>query len=569
MSENLPILFSELQRPKTWTNVECVCGGTPVNGRYKVEGNGPFLFMNPVSSSSPKFCIFIANYTPVPDPRRPTVILQHLQFQKFKHILTFGNQQTQNDFMNYCFESLADIETFSGKVDLHDYCNTEPLTGIPVGETKPTNILCVLQESGQGSVVQVHVMSDENVTLGLDMPVTATTHVSPLVDVPRHLKKEKDIMRKSFLVCAADNKEKTETVVICPNEASMMSWVMSIHMAIVLSQKVRTAPPPKPEPKPAPKPEPKPAPKPEPEPELEILVEDIEVEEIEVPDEEPADDFIEKKMKLEAQPISPFSQELKSGNESRLITLCCFLMANGFAKHDSFANAVQKFGIGANLSGNFESNVSTFVTTCLNKNRFGSVLSSINSDEAWLRENYSIGSLMRFPGIISETTDAIKRITKCQVTSDLLRDVSFDDTVLYLKDVAFGFLDIVKLRKKHVNQVPTILRQLENGMLLPGLSMTRGPWKLISECVSHGHVSQDLKDTVNWIKGTDLADEKRQMCSDIDELIFQGLEKRRLCDWILEISKCTQEVSMFYHSSATLADPARAQFVVTHIQKLM
>ena len=99
----LPLLFSELEKPKTWQMVDFVSSIDARLGKCKIVSNGPFLhFMSHGSRSS--FILFVANYTPMIDANSKSVILVNLDFARTRHTVKFSNLQEMNEFSQFLFE---------------------------------------------------------------------------------------------------------------------------------------------------------------------------------------------------------------------------------------------------------------------------------------------------------------------------------------------------------------------------------------------------------------------------------------------------------------------------------
>jgi hypothetical protein len=107
-------------------------------------------------------------------------------------------------------------------------------------QSKPRNFIGILQSSGRTSTVQFHVISKGQTKPGINFSVPQSTHISPTLEIPKSLSKEKSgFLRKPFGICETDRPKETDILVLRRNEQKMMNWVLSVYLTIVHSQKRR------------------------------------------------------------------------------------------------------------------------------------------------------------------------------------------------------------------------------------------------------------------------------------------------------------------------------------------
>ena len=561
-SLGLPLLFAELNKPSTWTQVEFVFPDTPLKGECVIESNGPFLYIKP-KSKIPPFFLFIGNYTPLPHPDRPVVTLQHMQKPGTRQELIFKDPTKRNEFITAFFESLAALQAFISNADMLDFCRSDQFQAVLAGQSKPAEIMCVLQSNGKNSVIQGHVIENGKVKPGFSSSITTSTMVAPVVSIPEGLRKVLGVTEKAFAMGDVGNKQGPDVVIVCGNSQEMMTWVLSIYLAIAVSgRKItrkntaevveRNAEVP-----------------------LEISAEDIDlpkkVYDMKFPESEDisVSQLLTKYGVAEPSGVTcPFVEDLKNSNGQRQVVLLALMFANGIRDRETFRKVVEKTPaaeIAANLDGKFEKQVSVFVSTCLHEKKMQAVLNAL-SDEKSVCEFYEIGALIRFPGLCSVIANLVSDI-ECEVCESLLDNLSFDDECRYLRSSSFMFLNIVNSASRHL--VKGILEQLEDGMIYPALKMTTGPWTLIGDWVSSGKASEGLAEAYQWINNSHIYDERRVCASKIEELIFEGINKDLICDWLKELNQQKDQLSKYYKSDATLCDSTRVAFVVNYIQNQM
>ena len=562
LSLDLPLIFAELQKPGSWANVEFNFPETRQKGMCQIESNGPFLHFKP-KSKIPPFFLFIGNYTPMMNPAKPSVMLQHMQRPTMQQVLTFADTATRDQFTAAFFESLARLETYFVNASMLDYCRSDKFTAILPGHSRPSEIMCVLQSNGKNSVVQGHIIEKGKVAPGFSHSVAKTSIVAPILTIPDGLKKVVNVSERAFCVGDAASRHGPDVVVVCGNAQEMMTWVLSVYLAIVVcGRKVTrksTA-----------------EVQEEKEEAVEIDTEDVDVRKKTYDMKFPEAGDVSVRELLTKYGVEeptrvrcPFADDVKNGDARRQAVLLGFLFANGIRDKDSFKKAVEKTpaaDVANRLGDGFVKQVSLFVSACLREARMKAVLKAIASDEKWMSEFYEVGALIRFPGLCSQVADIVRE-GECEESESLLENVSFDDECRYLRSSSFKFLNIVNSASKHL--VKGILEQLEDGMIYPGLKMTNGPWTLIGECVSSGAVSDSLAEAYNWINNSSISDERRVCASKIEELIFEGIDKDLICDWLKELNQKEDHLVKYYKTDATLCDGTRVAFVVNYLQNQM
>ncbi|OHT01606.1 hypothetical protein TRFO_07511 [Tritrichomonas foetus] len=241
MSHDFPLLFSSLQNNKNWKGVEVSGSMILHSGEYRIEANGPFLFF--ASPSNGTFTLFSPNYTPMPDPtaKKPTMNLQCMAIPKIKHTLVFSDQAQVMDFLNYVFESNAATESFIMKADVRDYIMNDQITGVlPNSPQKVNTLMAGMQIQAQTMMFQAHIINKGNIEPGLNHVCSHSSFVTPLYEIPKILKKEKNIFVHSFAIFNKD-KPNDISILILKDENEMMKWILSIYLLIVASQKAKTS----------------------------------------------------------------------------------------------------------------------------------------------------------------------------------------------------------------------------------------------------------------------------------------------------------------------------------------
>ena len=537
-SLQLPRLFRELEKLETWPNVEASFSGSQSSGEHQIDANGLFLFVTP-KSGLPPFFVFIGNYTPMQDPMRPAVHLQHMQQPSLRHELVFHDNNTRDHFTAYFFKSLAALEALVQGANMLDFCRGERVDGLLPGESYPIPIMCVLQSNGKDSFLQGHVLENGKVRPGFNLAITRTTDIAPLLSVPDPLKHFDSIYERAFAV--------GDITIVCGNREAMMGWVVSGYMAAAIS--VRKA-----------------------------------------PRRNPADDETNRRMSYsvclpDVEDESPaillarfgiedgksvkcrLLEELECSETSaeRRAVLLAIVFANGVRDKCAFVEAIAKIGVGVSVGeGSFERQVSKFVVECARSGVICDALKYIAAHEEWQSEFYEIGAFLRFPGLCETVASVIEGGIEWNASESMLDDLPIEDELRYLHSSGFKFLEIAKDASMHL--VKAVVDQLENGLKSPDLKMTRGAWAFISECVSAGGVGETLADTYAWVSTSRIYDRERVCPSKLEELVFLGIERHTLCDWIRELGERHNELAQFYESDSTLRDPVKLSFIISFLE---
>jgi hypothetical protein len=565
---DLPLLFSGLQRMGSWSNVDVNVMGLPKNGRYRIDSNGPFLFFAPSTANSHPFVLFLGNYTPVPDHRRGGILLQQLQFTRVTQTLNFPTPEVQTNFLRFVFESLQQLEQLTNTVDLADFCLTSQLVGVVPGQSKPVSIIAIMQEGGFSSSVQFHIIQKSQAKPGINFQVSKSTHISPALELPKQYAKEKPgILRRLFLMCEVERQRDTDCWVLCKNEHEMMSWILSVYLAMVISHKRKVQEALR-----------KSRPSNVDAPAVEIAIRDI-------PIEEPKDDLVLTAPGVlddaAADPMSrsrpkccPFVDDVKSAGNDRKLVLACLLLRNGMRDDAKFVASLKQLNVVDPRQFNevvrmtqavaSDRQISFFVSTAVARGLFGKVLEAIGSSERWQADFYLLGALVRFPKLVTDLCPLYAAVSADGSSETLLDELSYSDERRYIKNLPFEYLRLARV-KRRLN-FPTIIYHLENGMLFEYLFLTKGPWALISECEKTGKMSGPFVAAFREVSGLSVVDPKRLFPSRLEDFLHRGIRDKRLADWIMEINACREVLEGLYEPDATICDPGRAALLAESVR---
>lgn len=239
MDYDLPLLFSSLQKDKEWKSVE-VSGSMIANpGVYNLKANGLFIYLcTPTSNSN---ILFIPNYIPIPDSnaRKPTAHLQCLLIPKIRHTFVFTDQNQVMNFVNYIYKSNTVMPNFIKKVDMIDYLVGDQITGIiPATNQKLTELMIISQVQIGSIIFQAHIINEDGILPGLTYTFSRNSFVSPIYEIPKSLKKEKNILTRSFALFSIDN-PKDASIFIAKNESEMIRFVMAFYVSIMYSSNLK------------------------------------------------------------------------------------------------------------------------------------------------------------------------------------------------------------------------------------------------------------------------------------------------------------------------------------------
>lgn len=239
MDYDLPLLLSSLQKDKEWKSVD-VSGSMIANpGVFNLKTNGLFIYLS--SSTSNSNILFIPNYIAIPDPnaRKPTAYLQCILIPKIRHTFVFSDQSQVMDFVNYIYKSNMATANFIKKVDITDYLVGDQISGIisPTNQ-KITELMIISQAQPNSIIFQAHIVNKDGVLPGISYTFSRNSFVSPIYDMPKYLKKEKDILTRSFTVFSIDNPNDM-SIFITKNESEMIRIVMSFYVSIIYSSNLK------------------------------------------------------------------------------------------------------------------------------------------------------------------------------------------------------------------------------------------------------------------------------------------------------------------------------------------
>lgn len=239
MDYDLPLLLSPLQNDREWKSVE-VNGSYIANpGVYNLKANGLFLYL--YSSTQNSNILFIPNYIPIPDSnnKRPVVYLQCISIQKIKHTFIFSDLNQVMNFVNYIYKSNIATENFIKNVYINDYLVGDQISGIiPPTNQKLSELMVISQIQARTIVFQAHIVNKDGIVPGITYSFSKNSFVSPIYEIPKSLKKEKDILTRSFTFYSIDN-PKDVSIFIVKNESEMVRMVMAFYVSIIYSSNQR------------------------------------------------------------------------------------------------------------------------------------------------------------------------------------------------------------------------------------------------------------------------------------------------------------------------------------------
>jgi hypothetical protein len=273
------------------------------------------------------------------------------------------------------------------------------------------------------------------------------------------------------------------------------------------------------------------------------------------------------------RPRCRFLDELKTATGPRLWVLGCYLFMNGFNEPPQFVPAFGRLNVHSEFGGlwpdflksincslPYQSQVSLFVSGAISRGWLTKLLGLISRDTNWQSANYSVGSLMAHPGLIDEVTPYFVEVPPLTQKADLLSACKRDEQLRFILKVAFEYLEL-----REITSLATIVKHLENGMIYDDMPETKGPWRLIADCVQSKKVNKSMVDAFQ--KAEKSTRFSRKWGTKLEEFLYQGLLSEELADWIIQINACTQEVEALYVADATIADPARALVLADSIRR--
>lgn len=239
MDYDLPLILSSLQNDKEWESVD-VSGSLIANsGVYNIKANGLFIYLS--TSTSNSNILFIPNYISIPDPnaRKPTAYLQSILIPKIRHTFVFTNQNQVMDFVNYVYKSNEAAAKFIKKSDITDYLVGDSISGIisPTNQ-KLTELMVISQIQLDSIMFQTHILSKDGVLPGVTYTFSRNSFVSPIYEIPKNLKKEKDILTRSFAIFSIDNPNDM-LIFLTKNESEMIRIVMAFYVSIIFSSNIK------------------------------------------------------------------------------------------------------------------------------------------------------------------------------------------------------------------------------------------------------------------------------------------------------------------------------------------
>jgi hypothetical protein len=100
-----------------------------------------------------------------------------------------------------------------------------------------------------------------------------------------------------------------------------------------------------------------------------------------------------------------------------------------------------------------------------------------------------------------------------------------------------------------------------------GLSLTKGPWALITAVARSGTASAEFATAFREVDELSVIDQRRQFPSKLEDFLHRGIESGRIAKWVAEIASYREFIEPLYECDATIRDDVRARVLVSALAR--